>query len=325
MTRKTRAILFFILLILFLLTAPSTLLYSWGWRLDFSPPGGGIKITQTGGFYFKVWPKSSQIVIDGKPSKRTDFFFGAAYLDNLLPKKYEVEIQKEGYHSWKKILEVKEAQVTDSKNVVLLPQAPKFAALSQNVEEFFVSPDQKKMILKETEGKEWSLKLLELDKNIKSHLARELDLSTSSVAEFVDSFFEVEEKEPTEAVAKEPEEEMPEGEFSPDKKKLVYLSNSEVWVLFLKDELGQPQKRAGERLLVARFSEKISQVFWLTNHYLIFTTGDKIKIAEIDDRDGINIIDFAEFKSPQIFFNQTDKKLYVLSEGNLYTSEKLLP
>ena len=222
-------------------------------------------------------------------------------------------------------MEVKEAQVTDAKNIVLLPQTPKFAALSQNVEEFFVSPDQKEMILMETEGRSFSLKLLELQGNVKSQLAKESELRDTSLAEFVDSFFEVEKKELAEAIAKEPEEERPEGELSPDKKKLAYLANSEVWVLFLKEEPGQPSKRAGERLLVGRFSEKINQVFWLTSHYLVLTTGDKIRIAEIDDRDRVNIIDFAEFKSPEIFLNQSDKKLYILSEGSLSASEKLLP
>jgi hypothetical protein len=44
---------------------------------------------------------------------------------------------------------------------------------------------------------------------------------------------------------------------------------------------------------------------------------------EIDERDKINIYDLAEFKEPKIFFN--DKKLYLLSEENLYASEPLTP
>ena len=339
MTRKRRLLLFIILLILFLLVAPSTVLYSFGYRFDFDTK----KITQTGGFYFKVLPKSAQVYIDKKLSKRTDFFFGAVFINNLLPQKYEVEIKKDGYHSWKKTLEIKEKQVTDAKNVVLFSQNPELKALSQNVEEFFVSPDQKKMILKEAgefaEGKpssaqaerrarderssashpfasarekEWSLKLLELDKNIKSHLASQKDLATSSLTQFVDTFFGAEQK-------------IGRGRASQDLGKIAYSANAEVWVMFLKEEFGQPQKKAGERLLVARFSEKIGDIFWLTNHYLIFNTGNKIKIAEVDDRNGINIIDLADFEKPKIFFNQANKKLYILSERKLYASQRLLP
>jgi len=112
---------------------------------------------------------------------------------------------------------------------------------------------------------------------------------------------------------------------SPDLEKIVYFSDFEIWILFLKKQEGQPQKLAGNKLFLTRFSEKIGGVFWLSSHYLIFNSGDKIKIAEIDERDRINIVDLAEFKEPKIFFNQTDKKLYLLSGENLFSSEKLFP
>jgi len=111
--------------------------------------------------------------------------------------------------------------------------------------------------------------------------------------------------------------------ISPDFKKLVYFNDSEIWILFL-DYDPQPFHQKGDKVFLTRFSEKIGEVFWWTNHYLIFNTGDKIKIAEIDDRDRINIVDLAEFEAPEIFWNQKDKKLYLLSEGNLYVSGNLI-
>ena len=139
--------------------------------------------------------------------------------------------------------------------------------------------------------------------------------------------------------------------LSPDFKKAAYYSNYEIWLLFLKAELGQPQKEAGQQVFIARFSEKIDEVFWLTAHYLVFNSGGKInefdsaasasaakinkfdsaasaakiKIAEIDDRDVINIIDLANFESPKIFWSQNYKKLFILSLGNLYSSKELVP
>jgi WD40 repeat protein len=113
--------------------------------------------------------------------------------------------------------------------------------------------------------------------------------------------------------------------ISPDGKKLAYFSDSEIWVLFLKEKLTPPLKKAGEKILLVRFSEKIENAFWLNSDYLIFNAGDKIKITEIDERDKLNIVDLIEFKKPKIFFNQTDKKLYVLSEEKLFQSSPLLP
>jgi len=111
--------------------------------------------------------------------------------------------------------------------------------------------------------------------------------------------------------------------ISPDLKKIVYFSDYEIWILFLKEKLDSPQKKAGEKLFLIRLSEKIGDCFWLNSNYLVFNAGNKIKIAEIDDRDRINIVDITEFENPEIFFNKNDKKLYLLSGENLYRSEAL--
>jgi hypothetical protein len=114
-------------------------------------------------------------------------------------------------------------------------------------------------------------------------------------------------------------------EDSPDLKKLVYASDYEIWILFLKDTLEQPQRKAGEKLFIARLSEKIGNCYWLNNNYLVFNSGNKIKISETDDRNKTNVTDIAELKNPEIFWNKIEKRLYVLSEGNLFRSEVLLP
>ncbi len=113
--------------------------------------------------------------------------------------------------------------------------------------------------------------------------------------------------------------------ISPDNKKMVLISDYEIWILFLKEITSQPQRKAGEQLFLVRLSEKIGDCFWLNSDYLIFNAANKIKIAEIDDRDKTNIADVAEFESPEIFWNQVDKKLYILSGENLSQSGKLLP
>ena len=119
--------------------------------------------------------------------------------------------------------------------------------------------------------------------------------------------------------------------FSPDSKKLVYCNNYEIWILFLEEKLDQPQKKPGEEIFLTRFSEKIGDCFWWTAHYLIFNAGDKIKIAEIDDRGKINIIDLSfaktniDLKNLKMFWNQLDKKLYILSENKFFGSDRLIP
>ena len=144
MNKRSRTILFLACVSLFFLTSAAAVFYSLGYRLDF----GNKKITQTGAFFFKVLPKSAQIYLNGQLKKKTDFLFGAALIDNLLPKTYTVQIKKEGYLPWEKTLETKEKQVTEAKNIVLVPEAPGFEILAREVDDFFFAPDNKKVILK---------------------------------------------------------------------------------------------------------------------------------------------------------------------------------
>ena len=416
MTKRTRTILFLICLFLFLLIAPLAIFYSQGYRFDFDSK----KITQTGGLFLKVFPKSAEIYLDGKLKKKTDFFFGSILIENLLPKKYKIEIKKEGYFTWEKNLEIKEKEVTEAKNVILFPENSNFTILTKGVKKFWLPPDQKKIILLEEGEAGWALKLYDLEKKVKSHLISEDDVYSAGAdllnLEFSENSKEIsleigmkeqlkyfsleldkvpsvlteiepllpplkdiityqtfngqlyylgnfgnlfrDEKKLTEKVFPvKPETEyelkifqnfiflregqtlyllLPESKsfekffenlnslkISPDLKKLVYFSNYEIWILFLKDSDPPFTHRKGDRVFLVRLSEKIDNVFWLNSDYLIFNAGNKIKIAEIDDRDRINIVDFAEVKEPEIFFNKSNKKLYLLSDENLYRSEAL--
>ena len=247
MTKKSRTILFSICVFLFLLTAPSVIFYSQGYRFDFASG----KIVQTGGLYFKVAPRSAQISLNGKIKNTTSIFTSASLIENLLPKTYAVEISKDGYYSWQKTLEVKEKQVTEAKNITLIPKIP------------------------------------ELTK---------LDLTQEEIENMVSGF------KPSAT--------------SSDGHKLIEADKHEIWINFWEEK---------EKTFLIRFSENIGEVFWFNDYYLIFNVGDKIKVAEIDDRDRLNVVDLVELRTPEIFWDSLNGKLYVLSEGALYVSGKLLP
>jgi len=462
MTKRTRTILFSICALLFLIFAPLIIFYCQGYRFDFDSK----KIVQTGGLYFKIWPKRAKIYLNGKLKKKTDFLFGSALIEDLLPKKYDIEIKKEGYHSWKKTLEINEKKVTESKNIYLVPENPIFNDLVENVDSFWVSPDGRKITWKETKENSWALKIFEPERELKTHLINEEDLkeenktsveildlkfspnlerlllkikrgketeyliadieggSTNLIwLDFLgkdikeiyfhpnsqqkiflntandlfevdlitkeksrvlndliahqiynrDIFFisddgflfrtnlsgEIQERLNSEpfplddksrcrlqlkgsgvfllendvvySLDKESEkfEKLLSGiknfEISPDNKKIFFSSDHEIWILFLEKTVDQPQKSAGERMFLTRFSKNITNPFWWTSHYLIFNVEGEIKIAEIDDRDRINIVDLTNFRESKIFFNRVDKKLYILSARNIFVSEPLLP
>jgi hypothetical protein len=476
MTTRNKTIFFLSLVTLFFVATPLIIFYSLGWRINWLEK----KPEMPGIFYFKILPKSSQIFINGKLKKKTDFFFGSALIENLSPKKYLVEIKKEGFQTWKKTLEIKKGQATEAKNILLLPQNPQFNIVSNSANQFWVSPDEKNIVIKETiekspSGQEasWFLSLFDLDKNLKIPLVGANDLlsaksspKNSQNIELLSLKFSFDSKkimleisqdkkiafylldldknqinlnyvdlpnaklikeiyfEPTNsqkilflqgealfeknlAEAKEPSlfkkdvlffwvsekyifylnnsgflfrinpislqedklnatpfqlkkeaeykifvlnsyvflkennalyklderedkfelvtELLKDAVFSPDAKKIVYFTDKEIWLLFLEKIYDQPSKEKGEKLFLTRFSDPLNQIFWLSNYYLIFNSGGKIKVAEIDDRDNVNIFDIGEFPVPKIFWSQKSERLFVLSEKNLYSLEKLIP
>ncbi len=417
MRKRHRTILFLICLSLFLIIAPSIIFYSQGYRFDFETR----KISQTGGFFLNILPKQSEIYLDGKLVKKTDFFFGSAFIENLLPKKYNIRIKKQGFFSWNKDLEIKEKQVTDAKKIILFPENSEFNILTKEIENFWFSPNGKKIILKEiypvrndisngeTENT-WALKLYDLDKMIKSHLIKETDIFAKGV-ELINLEFSQDSKEiylnvgmkeqeknfilkinevQPNLIEKEivlPDENIIASEIfinnnyyldisgnlyknktkltqkpfpikketgytlkvfrnflflqeneilylfdqdaksfdkffektlglkiSPCLEKIVYFSDSEIWIL--SDD---------EKIFLFRLSEKIRNCFWLNSNYLIFSTENSVKITEIDKRDRLNMVEISKSENQKIFWNEFDKKLYVLKENSLYQSCNLLP
>jgi hypothetical protein len=119
-------------------------------------------------------------------------------------------------------------------------------------------------------------------------------------------------------------------EISPGKEKIIYFSSHEIWLFFL-ENVGHPyNKEKGDKILLARLSENINQIFWINQDYFIFSTDENIKISETDYRDKLNIINFIDKENlpedknlSKIFWNSFDKRIYLLSGNSLLRSKKI--
>lgn len=400
-----RKILFFSFVFLFLILGPILVLYSFGYRFDFEKK----KITQTGGIFVKGQPKELKIFINGKFVKKTDFFFGSALIENLLPKKYKIRIEKEGFFPWEKELEVEEKKVTEIKNLILFPKNLNLYPIFKNISDFWFSDDGKKIILKEGE-KNWSLKFYSLENKVKSHLIDDKEISKEKaeilnlkflenqteieleikigkerkkflldltktpqlrevqqirvpenilcyqlkdgVSYFLEnsgflfkgsSNFENKEKLNEKPILAEKECSIENlGEFlflkngrdlflfdsetksfekildgvrelkAFDSKKFLIFSNSEILIL-----------EKGKKEFLNRFSEKIENLYWINENYFIFQTENKIKVSETDTRDKVNVFEILEIKVEKFFFNQKERKIYLLKDGTLFQSDPI--
>ncbi|MFH1582560.1 MAG: PEGA domain-containing protein [bacterium] len=360
---------------LFIIGGPSAILYSQGYRININVTEGDKLITQTGGIFIKATPKQAEIYINGKIKEKTDFLFGSVLIENLLPGKYEIEVKKENYQSWKKSLEVKEKEVAEAKSILLFPEEFKFNPLMEDIENIWPTQNQN-IILKETTTSGWILKIYESGKE--TELLKEDDVYSKG-AELTNIIFSATSSElilETEIAKKKryfsfnPEEtplsltevknfnettkyiynnytfKKEEGilyvkslnsesfeklsdsvigiKISQDNKKLLYFSEHEISIFFLKDTI-VPNKKEGDKMLLLRLSDNINDCAWIRSDHIVFSTDNNIKITEIDNRDVLNIIKVTETKNPEIFWNENEKKLYYLSENNLSVSDVLLP
>lgn len=135
-TKKTRKILFFIFLSIFIIISPVVILYAQGYRFDFEKK----RLIQTGDFYFKSLPKKVDVYVNNKLAKEKT----PSQIKYLLPKKYNIKITKEGFFAWEKELEINPLLVTEAKNILLMPEKlNKEMIIPGKIAKFDFSPNKK--------------------------------------------------------------------------------------------------------------------------------------------------------------------------------------
>ncbi len=119
LSRKTRVFYLTLLVLIFIILVPITLLYSSGYRL-----GEGFKLVKTGGVYIGINEQNAKLYIDGKLSKKAGILKDGFFVQDLTPRVYHVVIKKEKYRSWEKILEVLPQRVSETSAFILPNQIP---------------------------------------------------------------------------------------------------------------------------------------------------------------------------------------------------------
>ncbi len=115
-----RKVTLILLTVLFLVIGPGMVLYAYGWRLDL-PDFQPIKV---GGIFLRGI-SDARITLNGALVQSEDrFLTGGAFINNLLPGIYAVQVDKPGFYSWKKNLQVTPATVNETHELVLVPKIP---------------------------------------------------------------------------------------------------------------------------------------------------------------------------------------------------------
>lgn len=373
MSKRTRLIIVIVCFALFFTITPWLILYSLGYQVDFK----NYCVVATGGVYVRADPAGSEVLVDNKTDQKTGFFSNSIFVQNLSPQIHQITVKKDGYFWYVKNIAVQQNEVTKIENITLFKNtvawenADKtlaktlfdtqtkteslFSLKSGNL--YYADTQKPKVVLQKVISYKIynnSIIWLGSDGNLnKSDISgKNTEILTSSPVLinknnsykiFVNDFgtFILKNKDLLLLNKKT-------GTFdfflsgvndlkvSPNNQNIFYATDNEIYLDHSNYEYGQtPQPN--QKILLNKFAEKLSDIFWMNENYLIMRASNGVKISEIDNRENINIIDlplpvktisgekFSLDSKSQITFNSQDKKLYILSSNILLASDRLLP
>ncbi len=119
LSQNTRRIYLALLIVLFIILVPITVLYSAGYRL-----GEGFTLVKTGGVFVGVDESNATLILDGKPVRSASILKSGFFIQDLTPRVYHIVVEKEGFRSWEKILEVKPQRVVEAAGFILPVEIP---------------------------------------------------------------------------------------------------------------------------------------------------------------------------------------------------------
>lgn len=257
MRKRTRRVLFWIAVIIFGFVTWVAIRYAQGYVFNFSTNS----FVRTGALAVTVNTEATLFVNDREIST-TSFLGHRAGADGLLPATYTLRVTRDGYSSWRKTAAVKEGELTDFPNVLILPtDDASQIELKQEASRSLGAARTLPRKTKEIAIGNFTLRGTQL-----------LDMRTASASLIADGVLGV---TPTS-----------------DTSRLLWWTRNELWVLWLRNTDYQPFRSENERQAITRFSVPIVRAAWFrdSDHIVVDLGGQTYRIIETDTRGGVNII-----------------------------------
>ncbi|MDX9893274.1 MAG: PEGA domain-containing protein [Patescibacteria group bacterium] len=176
MKLKYRRLIYLSFIAAFLIIAPIISLYASGFKYNFKTG----RLEKTGIIYIDSKPKGSEIYINNEPAGKTPKRFS-----RMLPESYQITVQKQGYYSWQKELEVQSGLTTFAKNIILFKQTLPISLVEGQIIIFEISPNKEKIFYSLDKAEMAELRLLNI-KTGDDFLVAVLDKKTYNQLEFIE-------------------------------------------------------------------------------------------------------------------------------------------
>lgn len=261
MTKRTKRVLFYSAVAVFLILSYVIILYAQGYKYSFSDN----RFFKTGAIYLKA-NTGADVYLNDKLLGNTSFFNNSYRIEGLLPGDYTIRVQKSDYSTWQKSADVDEGFVNEFSKILLLPRDEKeLEELNKEIALIFPTPTPTpKPKPNPTPTPTPTDEPFAIKKGVLSTTGEEPEKLAENVKGFI---------------------------LSKDNNKLAWWTANEVWVIWFNDTSYQPYHKKGDKELITRFSTQIKKVAWFRDEDHLIVDSSGYKVLEIDTRGGINIIE----------------------------------
>lgn len=262
MTKRTKRVLFYSAVAVFLVLSYFVILYAQGYKYSFSES----RFFKTGAVYLKA-NTGADVYLNDKLLGDTSFFNNSYRLEGLLPGRHTIRMQKDGYLTWQKSITIDEGLVSEFSKILLLPENDEERERLYKEISLFFSTSTPTVASTASSSMPFIIK-----RGVLSTTSEEYFKNTQNklgkIAENVKGFI-----------------------LSKDKNKIAWWTANEVWVMWLNDTNYQPYRKKGDKGLITRFSTQIKKMAWFRDEDHLIVDSEGYKVLEIDTRGGINIVD----------------------------------
>lgn len=126
------------------MVAPPIILYTTGWRIT-----EDLKIKRIGGLFVAVPESGTNVYLNGKLEKKTNFFQSGVFIQNLTPGIHSVLVAKSGFWPWIKSMPVIEQSVVEARALMVPQNIDGETLIKGNYEVVFSSSKHPLLLLQE--------------------------------------------------------------------------------------------------------------------------------------------------------------------------------
>jgi len=299
-SQRIRAALYYFSVLVFFIGLPFILSDALGYKFNRRT----LKFTKTGLVVLKTQPPGANIYLDKTLlNEKTP-----ATINELLPGKYNLELELEGHYPYATVVEVKEGKVCRLEKIILFPLRAEVKKLNKDViDDFFIDESKEKIYYIRNEDN--SIYRSDLDG---SHF--------ESISNYL-------------PILPPPKK----WKISPDKEKLLYFNSHQIGIVMLEPD--KESLSANEVMFVIQYPYgNINEVFWHSDSFhLILVTQIKIEIQEARPDATVVPAVILSKRNADSFYDPRSDTLYFLDsqkagDGKLYDnvykldlSEKIYP